>query len=207
MMKRLESVLKKENANYIFPFLWLHGEDEATLREYMQVIHDANIGAVCIESRPHPDFLGDKWWADLDVIIEEAKRLGMRVWILDDSHFPTGFANGAVKNAPKELHHKYLCYRTLQIAGPIKRVEFSLKEYMQPVPLPPWMPALPKNEDDFADDRLVKILACPVLKNEELGTPIDLTDKVKGDNVVFDLPEGFFKIFCNLTEYLTKRTF
>lgn len=201
MMKRLESVLKKENANYIFPFLWLHGEDEATLREYMQVIHDANIGAVCIESRPHPDFLGDKWWADLDVIIEEAKRLGMRVWILDDSHFPTGFANGAVKNAPKELHHKYLCYRTLQIAGPIKRVEFSLEEYMQPVPLPPWMPALPKNEDDFADDRLVKILACPVLKNEELGTPIDLTDKVKGDNVVFDLPEGFFKIFVT---YITR---
>ena len=51
-MKRLECVLKKKNDNYILPFFWQHGEDEATLREYMQVIHDANIGAVCVESRP-----------------------------------------------------------------------------------------------------------------------------------------------------------
>lgn len=55
MTKRLENVLKWENSNYIFPFLWLHGEEEATLREYMQAIHDANIGAVCVESRPHLD--------------------------------------------------------------------------------------------------------------------------------------------------------
>lgn len=194
-MKRLEGVLKKKNDNYILPFFWQHGEDEATLREYMQVIHDANIGAVCVESRPHPDFLGDKWWADMDVIIEEAERLNMKVWILDDSHFPSGFANGAVKNAPKELHHKYLCYRTLQIAGPVSQVEFAVKEYMQPAPPPPWIPAPPKSDDDFADDQLVKILACPVLENEELGTAIDLTDKIQEDKVVFDLPDGYFKIF------------
>lgn len=201
MTKRLKNILEGKNSNYIFPFLWLHGEEEATLREYMQAIHDANIGAVCVESRPHPDFLGDKWWADLDVILEEAKHLDMKVWILDDSHFPTGYANGAVKNAPKELHHKYLCYRTLQIAGPISQVEFNLKEYTQPAPPPPWIPAPPKSDDDFADNQLVKILACPVLEKEELGTPIDLTDKIQGENVVFDLPEGYFKIFVT---YITR---
>ena len=39
----------------------------------------------------------------MDVILDEARRRGMQVGILDDSHFPTGFANGAVKTAPDEL--------------------------------------------------------------------------------------------------------
>ena len=195
MMRRLQDVLRREEDNYILPFFWQHGEDEETLREYMQVIYDANIKAVCVESRPHPDFAGDKWWTDMDVILNEAKRLGMKVWILDDSHFPTGFANGAMKNAPKELHHKYMCYRTLEMAGPVSRVEFEVKQYMQPAPPPPWIPAPPKSEDDFSDDELVKILACPIHDQEELGTPIDLTSNIQGDNVIFDLPDGYFKIF------------
>lgn len=194
-MKRLQDVLRKEEDNYILPFFWQHGENEDTLRKYMNVIHNANIGAVCVESRPHPDFAGEKWWNDMDVILDEAKKLGMKVWILDDSHFPTGFANGAVKNAPKGLHHKYMCYRTLEMAGPVKQVEFEVKQYMQPAPPPPWIPAPPKVDDDFADDELVKILACPVLEHEELGAPIDLTLAVSEGHVVFDLPDGYFKIF------------
>ena len=54
---------------------------------------------VCIEARPHPDFVGDQWWSDLDLILAKAKENEMKVWILDDSHFPTGYANGKVKNA------------------------------------------------------------------------------------------------------------
>lgn len=194
-MMRLQEVLKNEGDNYILPFFWQHGEDETTLREYMHVIRDANIRAVCVESRPHPDFVGEQWWKDMDVILEEAKRLDMKVWILDDSHFPTGFANGAVKNAPKELHHKYMSYRTLEMAGPVQQVEFKVKEYMEPAPLPPWIPAPPKPEDDFADNELVKILACPILEKEELGSPVDLTGKIEGERVIFDLPDGYFKIF------------
>ena len=71
MDTRLLQVLKGEEENYILPFFWQHGEDEATLREYMNVIHNANIGAVCVEARPHPDFAGPKWWQDMDVIIDE----------------------------------------------------------------------------------------------------------------------------------------
>lgn len=102
-MKYLGELLGGEVENRILPFFWQHGEDAATLRKYMQVIHDANIGAVCVESRPHPDYVGPKWWADMDVILEEAECLGMQVWILDDSHFPTGYANGALDDGPDEL--------------------------------------------------------------------------------------------------------
>lgn len=173
-MKRLNEVIQGKEENYMLPFFWQHGEDEATLRKYMHVIHDANIGAVCIESRPHPDFCGEKWWTDMDIILEEAEKLGMKVWILDDSHFPTGFANGAVKKAPGELHHQYLVYRILEMAGPVKAASFSIKEYMQPAPLPPWIPVPPKSDDPFDDDQLIKIYACEILEGEVLGTPLSM---------------------------------
>lgn len=59
MDSRIREVLNEEGENYIFPFLWMHGEEESVIRKYMRVIHEAGVGAVCVESRPHPDFLGD----------------------------------------------------------------------------------------------------------------------------------------------------
>ena len=38
--------------NHILPFLWLHGEDEATLRDMLQKIAQSNIGAVCHDIPP-----------------------------------------------------------------------------------------------------------------------------------------------------------
>ena len=78
MNSKINSLLHGEMENYIFPFFWQHGESEAVLRKYMQVIYDANIRAVCIESRPHPDFVGAGWWRDMDIILEEARKRKMR---------------------------------------------------------------------------------------------------------------------------------
>ena len=111
-VNRLNEVLKGKQDNYILPFFWQHGEEEETLRHYMRVIKDANIGAVCVESRPHPDFCGEKWWKDMDVILEEAEKSGMMVWLLVASHCPTGFAHGAVDDAPSVLTHQYMLYRS-----------------------------------------------------------------------------------------------
>lgn len=94
MNDKIKKLLENKGGNYIFPFFWQHGEEEAVLREYMEAIHRCGIGAVCVESRPHPDFCGPRWWNDMDVILDEAKKREMKVWILDDSHFPTGYCNG-----------------------------------------------------------------------------------------------------------------
>ena len=104
MSEKVKALLEGKGGNYIFPFFWQHGETEEVLRTYMRVIHEANIGAVCVESRPHPDFCGEQWWHDMDIILEEAKKYGMKVWILDDSHFPTGYANGCLQQSyPPDL--------------------------------------------------------------------------------------------------------
>ena len=71
--RTIARLLAGESDNHILPFFWQHGEDEATLRELMAAIDGANCKAVCVESRPHPDFCGPKWWADMDVILDEAR--------------------------------------------------------------------------------------------------------------------------------------
>ena len=74
MNETIRALLDGRSENHLMPFFWQHGEDEATLRDYMRAIDEANCGAVCVESRPHPDFCGPGWWRDMDIILDEARR-------------------------------------------------------------------------------------------------------------------------------------
>lgn len=47
---------------------------------------------------PYEHFCEDAWWKMMDIILAEAEKRGMRVWILDDKHFPTGYANGILEH-------------------------------------------------------------------------------------------------------------
>ena len=127
-MGGLKNITGKEMENVLYPFFWQHGEDHAVLAEYMDKIAGCGMKGVCIEARPHPDFVGDGWWSDMDLIIEKAHELGMKLWILDDSHFPTGFANGKVKECYPQYLKKYLDMRRFDVQGPIRgaRVDFQL---------------------------------------------------------------------------------
>ena len=123
---RVEQLLSDRGENYIFPFFWQHGEEEAVLREYMDVIQSCGIQAVCVECRPHPDFIGPKWWQDFDIIMDEARNRGMKVWLLDDAHFPTGYANGVVNDADPELCKQYLSFNYVDVVGPTPQVVIDI---------------------------------------------------------------------------------
>ncbi len=112
--------------NHVLPFLWMKGEDHETIAEYLAAIAGADIHEVCLESRPHPDFCGEGWWSDLGFIIEKCKELGLKLWILDDAHFPTGYANGAVKDAAPALRKTVLTHRIIDVVGPTPQVSIAL---------------------------------------------------------------------------------
>ena len=84
MNQKLQDLLNNNGGNYILPFFWQHGEEEPILREEMARIAECGIGAVCVEARPHPDYAGPLWWRDMDIILDEARTRGMKVWILDE---------------------------------------------------------------------------------------------------------------------------
>ncbi len=115
---------------HILPFLWVHGENETTYREMIKAIYDANIRAFCVESRTHENFCRDQWWHDMDVILDEAERRGMKVWILDDKHFPTGYANGGLEGALLSQHRRSLFHTTVKArAG--KTLKLKLAPYIE----------------------------------------------------------------------------
>ena len=77
MDRKLAEISRGQEANRILPFFWLHGDDREKFASELDRIEEAGIHAVCLESRPHPDFCGDGWWGDLDLIMDEAKKRGM----------------------------------------------------------------------------------------------------------------------------------
>ena len=126
-MKRLKENLENKNNHYLYPFFWQHGESLDVIKEYMDQMYTQGIYHICIESRPHPEFLAEGWWETMDCIIHEAKKRNMKIWILDDARFPTGYANGKV---PKHLKKRYLNYRRFDVVGTNEQVEINLDYFV-----------------------------------------------------------------------------
>ncbi len=191
MNKTLTQVLSGNADNHMLPFFWQHGEDEATLREMMGAIHGAGCGAVCVESRPHPQFCGEKWWQDMDVILDEARKRNMKVWILDDSHFPTGFANDALKGKPDELCRQNIFVKEKLYTGKgwskqldLKRLGFFKQEKPKATGMiSKFMSMLPPARK-FKDD---SILCVTARRGERV---IELTENLHGHVLRWEKPEG-----------------
>ncbi len=179
MDKMLSDVLSRSEANYMLPFYWQHGDHTDNIPHEIERIYNSGCKAFCVESRPHKDFGGDGWWRDMDIIIAEAKRYDMDVWILDDDHFPTGHANGAVKLRPE--------LRPWQIA----------EEHVDTADVAAGSSLLIKRMPD-ENNRLIAVYAYRRTGNEEeiYPEPVDLTDCVNGRFLCFDdALEGCQRIF------------
>jgi len=205
MRNTIEKLLQNQEDNYILPFFWQRGESEETIRHYMKIIRESNIRAVCVESRPHPDFCGPKWWADMDVILEEARQRDMRVWILDDSHFPTGYANGALENQPPELHRQSVICTRVPVKG--KKIKLKLDKYIHPkhkkTLVEHGVGILNKQDVSFrqhTDDRLLGLSAWRKDKQQD---PLDLTGLIKDGVLLWEAPAGEWEIcVCSLSRNL-----
>ncbi len=203
MNDRIRRLLEGKEGNYVFPFFWQHGEPENVLRDYMQVICDSNIKAVCVESRPHPDFLGEGWWRDMDIILDEARKKDMKVWILDDSHFPTGYANGALEKKDNSLRRQFLTVQTIECPKSGQELILDLKKYKNAVK---WKPNAMEESmlqgvkmETFDDDCLFSVSAMKENGNAETDL-LDLSDQISKGEIHFKVPDGKWQVkICHLT--------
>ncbi len=194
MNQTIEKILNGNWDNHILPFFWQHGESESTIRGMMAAIHGANCGAVCIESRPHPDFCGPKWWQDMDIILDEARKRNMKVWILDDSHFPTGFANGAVLQAVDGLCKQNLFCNTLELTGSAGIQCIQLRE--QGLMDAPERENVSAMEAMYFNQPPARVFShdtdiiLSVTARMEDGTILDLTGQARKETVTFEKAPG-----------------
>lgn len=191
---KLKNILSGQVNNHILPFLWVHGESEEVYRETIQAIYHANIRAFCVEARPHEQFCRTKWWQDMEIILDEAERLGMKVWILDDKHFPTGYAAGAVEKAPAKLRRQNVLSK--EIMAENGKISISLKEvcHQEPSFIQNITDIYYKNKtgrNTFQDDRFISAVA---ICTDEKREPILLNKFIKKDVLSWNVPKGRWKI-------------
>ena len=186
--------------NGMYPFFWQHGEAPEVLIDYMEKIAGSGMKGVCIEARPHPEFVQDGWWKDLDLIISKAKELDMKVWILDDSHFPTGFANGKIKECYPQYKKIYLDMRRYDVHGPMRGARIDLKLLKGR----PW--EKPDLEEKVLGVYMAKRTADIAKEGDSIipETLVDITEGMRMSDglLTMDIPAGAWSIFC---VYLTQK--
>lgn len=145
MNNQLKQILSGKWENHTIPFFWQTGEDHETLKTELEKIKESGISAVCLESRTHEHFAEEKWFEDFAFLLSEAKRLDMKVWLLDDKHFPTGYANGKIIEKYPEHRQLHIVERHIDVVGPRKGTillnaageekSVSDRNLLQPLPL------------------------------------------------------------------------
>ncbi|GAF63342.1 hypothetical protein BTS2_0233 [Bacillus sp. TS-2] len=200
-MKKINELLQHKQNNYIYPFLWMHGESKERIETYVNKINESGIKALCIEPRPHPDFLGEQWWHDVKVVLNAAKKLDMKVWLFDDAHFPTGYANGAIVNDFPDLRKKFLKIAQIDYHGPKKNTGILVKWHaggdrnsIMAVGTSPQKQSIQLQQ---SSDEIIGVVAAKVVDFNSIDTNslVDITDRLVDGVVYWDLPEGSWRIF------------
>ena len=175
--KMKECLDNRPSSEHILPFFWQHGEDHEVLRQEIEAIQNCGINEFCVESRVHEQFGQEKWWEDFGFILEEARKRGMRVWLLDDRRFPTGYANNYIESHPK-LRKVSLRMRYLDYAGP--QTEMAL---------------LPEPLEE--GEAYVAVVAYRRRENGNRlsGEGIDLLPGLKEGLLWWDIPEGVWRVY------------
>ena len=110
----------------LIPLVFVHGEDEATTRKVIREVAEGGNTGFVWESRPHPDYLGPKWWSDLAIAIDEAKKRNLEVWIFDEWMYPSGIAGGKVVAENREFAVHVIEDRSVVISGPAIDHKFTI---------------------------------------------------------------------------------
>lgn len=176
----LESALAGRAPSYLTPLLWLHGEEETLLREEVAQMHENGIGSFVVESRPHPDFLGPGWWRDVDILLDEAKKRGMQVWLFDDCAYPSGYSAGKIRDEHPEYLKIYLDERHIDAAGPQKDASFRVGAWLE------------------SDEQLVAAIAARRTDGGDalaFETLTELTQRIADGILYWDVPEGSWRLF------------
>lgn len=182
MDTRLRQALNGEFENYIFPFFWQTGDEKEKLEIEMNKIANCGIKAVCIESRTHDRFCEEKWFEDFAFILETAKKYNMKVWLLDDKHFPTGYANGKIETEYPECRQWHIVEKHIDVMGPFNGALL-----------------LNSSEEDTEENQrfLIAALAVKRRQRKEILTDeiTDITGCVDGDFLYWEVPKGCYRIF------------
>ncbi|MBQ8525302.1 MAG: hypothetical protein IJ460_01070 [Clostridia bacterium] len=191
MDKRISENLNNKELDYVTPFLWLRNEEDEKFIAEIDRIYECGIRSICLESRTHEEFCREDWWSDVALVLKECQKRGMKVWILDDKHYPSGFANDIFRDKYPHLRPYGITEYHIDVAGPVTGgsalVEHWLNCDLECASGP--------RSSLAGDDEIVAVYAIKHIPDSDKYTEIiDITDGLWGGMVYFDLPDGMWRI-------------
>lgn len=166
--------------HYLNPLFWQRHDSPEALRTEIARMHENGINDFILEARPHPDYLGEGWWSDLDLILAEAERLDMKVWIFDDGAYPSGKANGELAAKYPQHTKRYWAENHMDAVGPLPHAHFLIDDWLA------------------EDESVVRIVAGRRIGHGDLldsDTLCDVTDRYAHGRLYWPVPEGDWRVF------------
>ena len=161
----------------IMPFLWLKRETKDELEKELYAMLDMGITSFVVESRVHEAFCKDAWFEEMDYIMEFAHSHNMRVWLLDDKSYPTGYANGSIfSEGKKALGRRVKASRT-DISGKKSDIKVRIDIHKE-----------------YDEELLAVFLARRSADYWHLTDIVDVTQQVFEDTVYLDVGEGYYSV-------------
>lgn len=165
----------------LIPLFWQRGEDHAVLAEEMRRMKSVGINDFILESRPHPDWLGEGWWKDLEFILQTAEELDMIVWIFDDGAYPSGTANGLVARLYPQHTKRFLAEHHMDAHGPLPHAHFLIDNWLE------------------EGESVYRVIAARRTDERQQtldsDTLVDLTPLVRHGRLYWAVPEGDWRVF------------
>jgi len=177
---RLNDCLEDRYNNYLNPFCLVQDTvNKERMIDELRAVYNAGIRSIIIHSHIHNEFGSERWWNDLRALLEECRRLDMKLWILDTKRFPTGNAGDVLVITYHRLRAWGITEFHMDALGPVKEGSATI------------------NHLKDTDAEIISVLACKLVADKPhllSGDIIDITDGISGDMVYFDLPEGVWRI-------------
>lgn len=207
----LKSAVENTGMNVHSPFF---GFQEGQSRESMAAQLDA-LQAVGIDSYigcvRSSQYMGSSFWKDMDVMIEELQKRNMTFFIQDEQGFPSGEANGWIKTRRPDLAKLFIDHRHIDAVGPMAGASFPMGAWLDPNNFADTLKAnIEKPQEGavgmaafgsqmggprYPRSTMYKIIAYrKSADGKTLSDPVDLSDKMVGDWLYWDVPEGHWRI-------------
>jgi hypothetical protein len=150
------------------PLFWLHGdESKERLEFFLDKVAEGHNGSFCAESRPHNDWLGPRWFSDLDICLQWAKKNDLEMWIFDEKWWPS---QTVANKVPAQYRAKKLQTTAELVTGP-------------------------RGLTSAATGNLVAVIAGKRTDNGiDPNSLVDLTSAIRDGSVSWDVPPGDWEI-------------
>jgi len=185
------------------------GASREEIRGKLASLRKAGIDSF-IGSTRSSQYMGSGFWKDMDVMVEEVENAGMTFWLMDEQDFPTGSANGWVKNRRPDLAKLFVDRRHIDAVGPLAGASFSVGAWLEPNNFTDLQQETIESHheggmslatdhlkrDYYEGNSLIAVLACKKNGDDGVidGAVCDVTDKVTDGFLMWDVPEGFWRI-------------